>query len=113
VDVDGTEMKSAKVIDSPFYGGHGQSGEVPNFIHSQGVNVMITGGMGPKAIGFFNEFGIEVVTGASGRVRDALSSYLGGMLSGSESCRESERTPEKVESGDDKLSRLRKEAEFL
>jgi len=62
---------------------------------------MIAGGMGPKAIGYFNQFGIEVATGASGKVGDALNNYLDGGLYGSAPCK-----------GDD-LSGLKKEAELL
>ena len=87
-DVAKGKIGVTKVVGNPFYSSHGNSGEVPNFIHSQGVNVMIAGGMGPKAINFFQELEIEVVTGARGRVGEAISSYLGGRLSGSQSCHE-------------------------
>jgi predicted Fe-Mo cluster-binding NifX family protein len=43
---------------------------------------MIAGGMGPKAIDFFHQFGIDVVTGAQGRVRDVVEAYLRGEISG-------------------------------
>lgn len=86
VDIEDRKVGMIKVVENPFYYSHGNSGEVPNFIRSQGASVMIAGGMGPKAINFFREFGIEVVTGASGRVRDAINSYLDGSLSGSQSC---------------------------
>ena len=52
VDVDDKEIKDVKAVKNPFYESHGQTGEVPNFIHSLGVDVIISGGMGPKAIGF-------------------------------------------------------------
>jgi len=42
--------------------------------------------MGPKAIGFFNELGIETITGASGRVSDVLMGYFKGQLKGASSC---------------------------
>jgi predicted Fe-Mo cluster-binding NifX family protein len=51
---------------------------------------MLTGGMGHRAVSFFQQYGIEAVTGASGTVRQALQSYLGGGLSGAEPCAESE-----------------------
>jgi len=88
VEVEAGEVKEVSVVDNPFYGSHGDPGQVPGFIHSQGAQVIIAGGMGPRAIGFFNEFGIETVTGTSGKVSDALNSYLGGGLSGSEPCNE-------------------------
>ena len=85
-DVENGEVQDVKVVDNPFYDSHGQPREVPNFIHSHGASVIIAGGMGPMAIGYFNQFGIEAVTGASGRVGDMVNTYLGGKLSGSYPC---------------------------
>jgi predicted Fe-Mo cluster-binding NifX family protein len=96
VDADQSEVVSIQAIQSPFYGGHGE-GDVPNFIQAQGAKVMISGGMGPKAIGYFNQFGIEVATGASGKVGDALKNYLEGRLYGSAPCK-----------GGDELSEVQK-----
>ncbi|MBE9591979.1 MAG: dinitrogenase iron-molybdenum cofactor, partial [Proteobacteria bacterium] len=52
VDVDDKEIKEVKALQSPFYGNHGEPGEVPTFIKGIGAQVIIAGGMGPKAIGF-------------------------------------------------------------
>ena len=50
---------------------------------------MIAGGMGPRAVGFFNEFNIDVITGISGTVDDAINAYLSGNLkSGQSTCTE-------------------------
>jgi predicted Fe-Mo cluster-binding NifX family protein len=100
VDTDSGKIDHVQVVQSPFYGGHGE-GDVPNFIQSQGVKVMISGGMGPKAIGYFNQFGIEVATGARGKVEDAVKNYLDGSLYGSAPCK-----------GDD-VSGLREELTLL
>lgn len=94
VEVEAGEVKEVSVVDNPFYGSHGEPGQVPGFIHNEGAQVIIAGGMGSRAIGFFNQFGIETVTGASGQVRDALNSYSGGQFSGSEPCNEA-REPAK------------------
>jgi predicted Fe-Mo cluster-binding NifX family protein len=88
IDVEGHEVKTVHVVDNPFYGQHAP-GMVPNFIHSQGVDVMLTGGMGRRAITFFEQLGVEAVSGASGTVRRALELYLGGQLRGVQPCRES------------------------
>jgi predicted Fe-Mo cluster-binding NifX family protein len=112
-DIEDGKVKEVSVVDNPFYDSHDEPGEVPNFIQGQGADVMITGGIGPKAIGFFNQFGIEVVTGASGRVGDAVNSYLKGILSGSAPCQEEERRPEETERGAEKALRLREEVAFL
>ena len=88
VDVDGNEIQTIEVIDNPYLSGH-QVGEVPQFIHGQQANVMISGGMGGRAIQFFDQFGIQVATGASGTVRATLETYLGGELGKAAPCAES------------------------
>jgi predicted Fe-Mo cluster-binding NifX family protein len=88
VDLEGNEVKTVQVIDNPYYNGH-QPGQVPGFIHSQKADVMLSGGMGGRAIQFFQQYGIQAATGASGTVRSALESYLGGGLTGAAPCKES------------------------
>jgi len=112
-DVESWKVQDIKVVDNPFYGSHGQQGEVPSFIHRQGASVIIAGGMGTRAIGYFNQFGIEVVTGAVGKIEDAVNSYLAGKLSGSQPCRETEESLPKVKSHGDELLRLKRELASL
>ena len=88
VDVDGRDVKDVEVIDNPFYNGH-QPGQVPGFINQQNASVMISGGMGGRAIQFFKQFGIEAATGVTGTARTALESYLEGELTGAAPCKES------------------------
>ena len=87
VDVEGQEVKSVTAVDNPYYGSH-IPGQVPTFIHSQGADVMLAGGMGRRAVGFFEQFDIQPVTGATGTVRQALEGYLGGELHSVEPCAE-------------------------
>ncbi len=89
VDVEGDEIQSATIIENPFYAAH-QPGQVPGFIHQQQANVMLSGGMGGRAIQFFDQYGIEAATGASGTVGEAVTSYLEGKIAGASSCAESE-----------------------
>ncbi|MCK5313557.1 MAG: NifB/NifX family molybdenum-iron cluster-binding protein, partial [Anaerolineales bacterium] len=64
VDVDEDQkIQAVQALDNPFAIQH-QPGMVPGFIHDQGADVMISGGMGRRAIGFFQEYGIQVATGA-------------------------------------------------
>lgn len=86
VDLDGQEISQITVTENPAYGKH-QPGQVPGFIKSQGADVMLAGGMGRRAIGFFQQYGIQAVTGATGTVRRALAQYLGGALREAEPCR--------------------------
>ena len=117
VDVEGREVKQVDAVPNPFYGKHAP-GQVPAFINEQGVNVMLTGGMGGRAIGFFQQYGVEAVTGASGTVRHTLEQYLGGELQGAEPCRESHDhghggAGDEKEYEHDEVGRLREEAEML
>jgi predicted Fe-Mo cluster-binding NifX family protein len=118
VDVEGHGVKAVNVVDNPHYGQHAP-GMVPSFIHSQGVDVMLTGGMGGRAIASFEQLGIEAVTGASGTVRRTLELYLGGQLRGVQPCRESiEHAHEEISTAgeeyeQDDMGRLREEAEML
>ncbi|MEA2102777.1 MAG: NifB/NifX family molybdenum-iron cluster-binding protein [Thermodesulfobacteriota bacterium] len=73
-------------VENPFFNQHGNPGQVPAFIKDQGADVMISGGMGGSAINFFNEFKIEVCTGASGSIKNVIKAYIDGSLSGASGC---------------------------
>jgi predicted Fe-Mo cluster-binding NifX family protein len=88
VDVADGEIGAVETVTNPHYSHH-QPGQVPAFIHDQGVDVMLTGGMGGRAFGFFEQRGIQAVTGATGTARHTLEQFLNGNLSGSAPCRES------------------------
>jgi predicted Fe-Mo cluster-binding NifX family protein len=85
VDVEGDEIKKTDSVNNPYYNNH-VPGMVPQFINEQAVNVMIAGGMGPRAIDMFSNLGMEVVTGAIGNVGNVLQAYLRGEISGVEPC---------------------------
>jgi len=88
VDLVENEVEALNIVVNPFYANH-QPGQVPGFIKSQKANVMLSGGMGGRAIQFFQQYGIQTATGASGTVRTALENYLEGGLSGAAPCKES------------------------
>ena len=117
VDLDDREMSQVSAVENPYYGRH-QPGQVPSFISSQGADVMLAGGMGRRAIGIFQQYGIQAVTGATGSVRHALKQYLGGELQRAEPCSTSlghdhEESSLEGEYEQDKVGRLREEAEML
>ena len=117
VDLEGRDVKEVQAIENPYFGQH-SPGAVPGFINDQGVDVMLTGGMGMRAIGYFQQFEIEAVTGANGTVRHALEEYLGGRLQGAAPCRVSTEhahgdVPEEGAYEQDEVGRLREEAEML
>jgi len=84
-DVDGKDVKKTEAIPNPFFNGH-VPGAVPDFINKQHANVLIAGGMGPKAVQMFESFGIEVATGVGGQVENVLQAYLDGKISGTVAC---------------------------
>jgi len=92
VDVEDGQVKELRAVENPHYGHH-VPGQVPAFIRGQGVDVMLTGGMGRRAIALFEEYDIEAVTGAQGTVQRALEGYLGGQLRGVEPCEEGHGVP--------------------
>jgi predicted Fe-Mo cluster-binding NifX family protein len=117
VDLKGQEVKELREVDNPYFGDH-RPGQVPALINSLGADVMLTGGMGGRAIMFFQEFGIEGVTGAYGTVLQSLERYLGGQLQGAAPCKESQEHGhgELLTEGEyekDELGRLREEADML
>ena len=81
------KVKQVKTIENPYYNEHGP-GVVPEFISKQKADVMISGGMGQRAVEFFNQFNIKVVTGATGSVKEALENFLNGKLQGYSPCKD-------------------------
>ena len=58
-----------------------EPGVLPRWLHEQGANVIIAGGMGQRAQALFAQNGIEVVVGAPGeKPEDIVSAYLAGTL---------------------------------
>ena len=66
--------------------GH-EPGRLPVFLAEHGVNLIIAGGMGPRAVELFNANGIQVLLGISGNVDYTAQDYIAGRLSpGKSSC---------------------------
>ncbi len=58
----------------------GGRGYAPEIMAKANVDVMICSGLGRRAIGMFEEFGIMVYVGAYGTVRDAVQMWKDGRL---------------------------------
>ena len=89
VDIDNGELSSVQSVANPFVESH-EPGQIPGFIHAQQANVILSGGMGGRAIQFFEQLGVKAATGATGTVRQALENYLGGKLKEAAPCADSE-----------------------
>jgi predicted Fe-Mo cluster-binding NifX family protein len=109
VDIQDNKVREVKSVKNPAYESHGEAGEVPGFIKSLGAHVIISGGMGPKAIGFFREFGIEAITGVSGMVKSVIEAYIGGQIEGATPCSDSESLLDTDEGEHDEVARLQEE----
>lgn len=58
-----------------------EPGLLPRWLGDLGINLIIAGGMGQRALTFFAEKGIKVITGAPRREPEALvRDYLAGSL---------------------------------
>lgn len=79
VDTEGEQIAQVSVLPNPYFSAH-QPGQVPAFIKTQSSDMLITGGMGRRAIAFFEQYGIQTFTGATGTVREALEQALSGNL---------------------------------
>lgn len=78
-NAENNKIVSKELVPNP---GH-RPGFLPVFLHENGVNVIVSGGMGGGAVDIFNEKGIEVVTGAAGEAEKAAADYLSGKLKSS------------------------------
>ncbi|MFB3925842.1 MAG: NifB/NifX family molybdenum-iron cluster-binding protein [Syntrophales bacterium] len=73
VDTDTLEFKALENRQTEVSGGAGiQSGQ---FISSNGARAVMTGNVGPNAFQTLQAAGIDIFTGISGTVRDALRRY--------------------------------------
>ncbi len=78
VEVENGEITLSYRVENPFWTRHGESGEAPTFIRDQGADVIISGGIGQRALRFFQQYGIQAVTGVSGQVKMVVEQYLRG-----------------------------------
>jgi len=77
VDTEAKKILNSRRTDPPPH----QPGLLPRWLHGQGVNLVIAGGMGGRAQGIFTEQGVEVIVGAPAEPPDNLAqSYLDGTL---------------------------------
>jgi len=86
VDVEDEKVKKVEVKKNPFFEKH-DAGVVPNFIAEQKADIIIAGGMGPKAIEWFKELGVKPITTEPKKITQILKDYLEGKLTGAEPCR--------------------------
>jgi len=78
IEVEKREIQRVRVVETP-YTEHGP-GDIPNWLKSLDVDVVLALGIGPKAISHFENLGIKVIRGVTGNIRDILRDFLKGEL---------------------------------
>ncbi len=77
VDIDGGKIIKEALYNPPEH----QPGTYPRFLAGKGVNDVVVGGIGQKAIDIFNQNNIRVHTGAQEKsVNDLVDDYINDRL---------------------------------
>ena len=77
VDVEDNEIKNKETLVPPPH----EPGLLPKWLHEQGTNVIIAGGMGARALDLFAQNEIKVLTGAPSLTPEELvKQYLDSTL---------------------------------
>lgn len=86
VDMDDSGVPTTvRAAANPFYENH-TCADVVTFIKQNDADVMLSGGMGMGAVGHFQVVGIDVYTGASGTVQDAIKAFQALQLANNVAC---------------------------
>lgn len=78
---DSGEISERKKLESP--AGCGCKSGIASSLASEGVTVMLAGGIGGGAINVLNQHGIEVIRGCSGNAEEVVKLYVRGQVSDS------------------------------
>jgi predicted Fe-Mo cluster-binding NifX family protein len=72
------EIIGMETVKSPE--GCGCKSDIASVLSSDGVTLMLAGGIGGGAVNVLNSNGIEVIRGCSGYAREVVEQYLSGMV---------------------------------
>lgn len=76
VEIENSNIKNKSVISTE----GNQHGLLPGFLASQGVDLVIAGGMGEGARQNLADNGIEIISGISGNIDEAIGAFIKGEL---------------------------------
>ncbi len=81
MEIENGEITKKESINNP---GH-HPGFLPQFFNEMGVDFIIAGGMGNKAMDLFIQYDIKPILGVTGKIQDTISQIESGTLKGGES----------------------------
>ena len=76
VEIENGQLKNKDIILNP---GH-EPGLIPRFLIQKGVDCIIAGGMGKRAVNLFNEMNIDTILGISGEIDFVIKKHVAGTL---------------------------------
>jgi len=110
VEVVDNDIKNVTVENNPYADSH-EPGVVPEYIHSKGAEMIVAGGMGPRAQEWFSQLGVRPVVGGYGRIKDIVEQIIQGPVRVSAVPAETEH--KHTEKGSEEIDRLKKEVSHL
>lgn len=69
-----------EALPNPFTSGGGAGHQSAQLMVDRGVSIAITGSCGPNPCRVFKTAGVQVISGVSGSVREAVKQYISGAL---------------------------------
>jgi len=77
INIENKEVIEVEAVKNPYEQSHG-IGLVPEFISKNKADFIVSGGMGPRAVGFFESLDIKPVVGISGLIKDTVNDIIKG-----------------------------------
>jgi len=78
IDIENNKIIGVKALKNPLI--EHEPGDILRLLHENKVSVVICRGIGRRAREYFRMYGIEVITGANGKIRDIVEAYIKGEL---------------------------------
>jgi predicted Fe-Mo cluster-binding NifX family protein len=80
VIVDSETMEFNAIANDSGNAAHGAGIQAAQTVVNMGVEVVLTGNVGPNAFNVLSASGMKMVTGASGNIKEAVEKYKKGQL---------------------------------